>query len=50
MPAVEPPSQAEFARKVAREVAKDLVPHYARRVMLGVVVLIVAVVVFLLLR
>jgi carbon monoxide dehydrogenase subunit G len=50
MPAVEPPSQAEFARKVAREVAKDLVPHYAGRVMLGVVVLILAVVVFLLLR
>jgi hypothetical protein len=38
---VHAPSQAEFAATVAKEVAKDLVPAWARYGILGVIVLAV---------
>jgi hypothetical protein len=50
MPAVQPPSQAEFTRKVAGQVVREMVSPVARRVIIGMVILIVAVAVFLLMR
>lgn len=49
-PPVQAPSQAEFARKVAGQVMKDLVPPGARRLLLGVALLVVVALLWWLLR
>jgi uncharacterized protein len=45
-PTIEPPTQAEFARKVAGEVIRDLAPSIMPRLLLGMGVLILAALIY----